>query len=95
MQHPWRRVASVPRDCDGFYAAILQLFFYCFHQMFCYLTAAVSFVNPQRVDKSIRCAIQRFVFGAVRNKHLYATMMLLVGDEYANGVFPVLMLYHS
>lgn len=52
--------------------------------MFCYLMTAVSFVNPQRVDESISCTIQRLVFGAVRNKHLYATMMLLVGDEYSD-----------
>lgn len=84
MQHPWRRVASVPRDCDGLYAAILQLLFYCLHQVFCHLMAAVSFLHPQRVDESIRFAIQRSVFGAVRNKRLYAAMMLLVGDEYSD-----------
>lgn len=95
MQHPQGRVASVPRYCNGLYAVILQFFFYCLHQVHCHLTATVRFVHPQRIDESIRFAIQRFVFGVVRNKRLYAAMMLLVGDEYANGVFPMLMLYHS
>lgn len=39
-------------------------------------------------------AIQGLVFGTVRDKRLYAAMMLLVGNEYASGVFPMLMLYH-
>jgi hypothetical protein len=34
------------------------------------------------------------VFGALGDEHLYATMMLLVGNEYVSGVFPMLMLYH-
>ena len=45
--------------------------------------SSVQFVHPQRVDKSIRFAIQRSVFGEVRNERLYAAMMLLVGDEYS------------
>ena len=95
LQHPFGRVAPVPRYCDGRYAATLQLVLYCLHQEFCRPTATVPFVNPQRVDECIRFAVQRSVFGAVRNERLYASMMLLVGDEYANGVFPVLILYHS
>ena len=95
LQHPFWRVAPVPRYCDVRYTATLQFSFYCFHQEFCRPTASVPFVNPQRVDECIRFAIQRPVFGAVRNESLYAAMMLLVGDEYANGVFPVLILYHS
>ena len=95
LQYPFGRVAPVPRYCDVRYAATLQLALYCLHQVFCHLMSSVPFVNPQRVDKSIRFAIQRPVFGAVRNERLYAAMMLLVGDEYANGVFPVLILYHS
>ena len=95
LQHPFGRVAPVPRNSDGLYAAILQLFFYCIHQVFCHLISSVPFVNPQRVDECIRFAIQRSVFGEVRNERLYAAIMLLVGDEYSNGVFPVLILYHS
>ena len=95
LQYPFTCVAPVPRYCDVRYAATLQLTLYCLHQVFCHLTATVPFVNPQRVDERIRFAIQRSVFGAVRNERLYAAMMLLVGDEYANGVFPVLILYHS
>ena len=95
LQHPLGRVAPVPRYCDVRYAATLQFPFYCLHQVFCSPTATVPFVNPQRVDECIRFAIQRSVFGAVRNERLYAAMMLLVDDEYANGVFPVLILYHS
>ncbi len=95
LQHPFGRIAPVPRNSDGLYAAILQLVLYCLHQVFCHLMSSVPFVNPQRVDECIRFAIQRSVFGAVRNESLYASMMLLVGDEYANGVFPVLILYHS
>ena len=95
LQHPLGRVAPVPRNSDGLYAATLQFPFYCLHQVFCHPTATVPFVHPQRVDERIRFAIQRSVFGAVRNESLYAAMMLLVGDEYSNGVFPVLILYHS
>ena len=95
LQNPFGRVAPVPRYCNGRYAATLQLALYCLHQVFCHLMSSVPFVNPQRVDECIRFAVQRSVFGAVRNERLYAAMMLLVGDEYANGVFPVLILYHS
>ena len=95
LQHPFGRVAPVPRYCNGRYAATLQFALYCLHQVFCHLMSSVPFVNPQRVDECIRFAIQRSVFGAVRNERLYAAMMLLVSDEYANGVFPVLILYHS
>lgn len=95
LQHPFWRFAPVPRYGNGRYAATLQLALYCLHQVFCHLMSSVPFVNPQRIYKSVCLAIQRPVFGAVRNKSLYASMMLLVGDEYANGVFPVLILYHS
>ena len=83
LQHPFGRVTPVPRYCDGRYAATLQLVLYCLHQVFCHLMSSVPFVNPQRVDERIRFAIQRSVFGAVRNERLYAAMMLLVGDEYS------------
>ena len=95
LQNPFGRVAPVPRYCNGRYAATLQLALYCLHQVFCHLMSSVPFVNPQRVDECIRFAVQRSVFGAVRNERLYTSLMLLVGDEYANGVFPVLILYHS
>ena len=95
LQHPLGGVAPVPRNSDGLYVAILQLILYCLHQVLCHLMPTVPFVNPQRVDECIRFAIQRSVFGAVRNERLYTSLMLLVGDEYANGVFPVLILYHS
>ena len=95
LQNPFGRVAPVPRYCNGRYAATLQLVLYCLHQVFCHLMSSVPFVNPQRVDECIRFSVQRPVFGAVRNERLYASLMLLVGDEYANGVFPVLILYHS
>ena len=83
LQHPFGRVAPVPRYCDVRCAATLQFSLYCLHQVFCHLMPSVPFVNPQRVDECIRFAIQRSVFGAVRNERLYAAMMLLVGDEYS------------
>lgn len=84
LQHPSGRVASVPQYCDGFYAVILHFPFGCFHQVFCYLAATMRFIYPQRINESIRLAIQGSVFCAVRNKRLYAAMMLLVSNEYSN-----------
>lgn len=77
LQHPWGRVASVPRYCDGRYTATLQFHFGCLHQVLCHLTVTVTFAHPQRVDESVCLAIQRSVFGTVRNKHLYAAIVLL------------------
>lgn len=94
LQHPLGRVASVPRYCDGLYAAALQFTFGCLHQEFCNPTATVPFANPQRIDESVCLAIQGLVFGALGDEHLYAAIMLLVGNEYVSGVFPMLMLYH-
>lgn len=94
LQHPRWRVASVPRYCDGRYAATLQFSFGCLHQQFCHPTATVCFAHPQRIDESVCLAIQGLVFGVLGDEHLNAAMMLLVGDEYASGVFPMLMLYH-
>lgn len=84
LQYPSGRVASVPQYCDDFYAVILHFPFGCFHQVFCYLTATMRFIYPQRINESVRLAIQGSVFCAVRNKRLYAAMMLLVSNEYSN-----------
>lgn len=84
LQHPWGRVASVPRYCDGRYAAALQLTFGCLHQEFCHPTATVPFAHPQRIDESVCLAIQGLVFGELGDEHLYAAMMLLVGNEYSD-----------
>lgn len=94
LQHPLGRVASVPRYSDGRYAAALQFTFGCLQQEFCHSTATVRFAHPQRIDESVSFAIQGLVFGALGDEHLYAAMMLLVGNEYADRVFPMLMLYH-
>ena len=94
LQHPLGRVASIPRYSDGRYAAALQFPFGCLHQEFCHPTATVPFAHPQRIDESVSLAIQGLVFGALGDEHLYAAMMLLVGNEYVSGVFPMLMLYH-